>query len=94
MGADTVFHDGTLSNKPGTHALAETAAEAGVPAIVACEVIKLAPLDAPAPDALDLTPPELIDSIVTEEGTHPADEIGALIDRTPFLRDGYALLAR
>jgi len=94
VGADTVFHDGTVSNKPGTHVLAQAAAESGVPAIVACEVIKLAPLDAPAPDALDLTPPELIDLIITEEGTHPADEIGALIDRTPFLRDGYALLAR
>jgi translation initiation factor 2B subunit (eIF-2B alpha/beta/delta family) len=94
VGADTVFHDGTLSNKPGTHLLAEAAAEAGVPTIVACEVIKLAPLDAPAPDGLDLTPPELLDSIVTEEGTHPADEIGALIDRTPFLRDGYALLQK
>jgi hypothetical protein len=57
-------------------------------------VIKLAPLDAPAPNGLDLTPWELLDCIVTEEGCHPADEIGALIDRTPFLRDGYALLAR
>ncbi len=94
VGADTVFHDGTLSNKPGTHVLAEAAAEAGVPAIVACEVIKLAPLDAPAAGDLDLTTPELLDSIVTEEGCHPADEIGALIDRTPFLREGYALLAR
>ena len=70
------------------------AAASAVPAIVACEVIKLAPLDAPAPDGLDLTPPELLDNIVTEEGSHPADEIGALIDRTPFLRDGYALLQR
>jgi translation initiation factor 2B subunit (eIF-2B alpha/beta/delta family) len=94
VGADTVFHDGTLSNKPDTRALAEAAAVVGVPTIVACEVIKLAPLDAPAPDSLDLTPPELLDCIVTEEGCHPADEIGALIDRTPFLRDGYALLRK
>jgi translation initiation factor 2B subunit (eIF-2B alpha/beta/delta family) len=94
VGADTVFHDGTLSNKPGTRDLAEMAAASAVPAIVACEVIKLAPLDAPAPDGLDLTPPELLDNIVTEEGSHPANEIGALIDRTPFLRDGYALLQK
>ena len=47
VGADTVFHDGTLSNQSGTRGLAEAAATAGVPLIVACEVMKLAPLDAP-----------------------------------------------
>jgi hypothetical protein len=30
---------------------------------------------------------------VTEEGAYEPDEIGSLIDRTPFLRDGYELLA-
>lgn len=39
-----------------------------------------------------LTPPELIDSVVTEEGAYLAEEIRALVDRTPFLREGYALL--
>ncbi|MGZ4300818.1 MAG: hypothetical protein ACXVE0_04295 [Gaiellaceae bacterium] len=92
VGADTVFRDGTLSNKPGTRDLAEAAAAAGVPTIVACEVVKLAPVDAPGPDGLDLTPPEFVDCIVTEEGPHLAEEIRALIDRTPFLRDGYAVL--
>jgi len=29
---------------------------------------------------------------VTEEGPTPTDWVGALIDRTPFLREGYALL--
>jgi translation initiation factor 2B subunit (eIF-2B alpha/beta/delta family) len=43
LGADTVYHDGTLCNKTGTSALAEAAAAASVPVIVACEVIKLAP---------------------------------------------------
>jgi translation initiation factor 2B subunit (eIF-2B alpha/beta/delta family) len=92
VGADTVFRDGTLSNKTGTRDLAEAAGEAGVPTIVACEVMKLAPVDPPDPDGLDLTPPELVDCIVTEEGPHLAEDLRALIDRTPFLRDGYAVL--
>jgi translation initiation factor 2B subunit (eIF-2B alpha/beta/delta family) len=97
VGADTVFRDGTLCNKAGTCELAEAAADESVPTIVACEVIKLAPVDAAdAPklvvEEFDLTPPELIDQIVTEEGAHLAEEIRALVDRTPFLREGYALL--
>ena len=98
VGADTVFRCGTLCNKAGTRALAEAAETEGVPAIVACEVIKLAPIEAseaPGLNAseLDLTPPELIDGVVTEEGVYSAEEIRALVDRTPFLRDGYALLS-
>ena len=97
VGADTVFRDGTLCNKAGTCELAEAAADESVPTIVACEVIKLAPVDAAhAPklvaEEFDLTPPELIDQVVTEEGAHLAEEICALVDRTPFLREGYALL--
>ena len=97
VGADTVFRCGTLCNKAGTRELAEAAAAESVPTIVACEVIKLAPIEAseaPGLNAaeLDLTPPELIDCVVTEEGAHPAEEIRALVDRTPFLREGYALL--
>src|SRR4051794_21536389 len=99
LGADTVFHDGTLCNKAGTRALAEAAAEQGVPAIVACEVVKLAPIaaaDAPALTApeFELTPAALIDCFVTEEGIVSPDELGALVDRTPFLREGYALLRK
>jgi methylthioribose-1-phosphate isomerase len=71
-----------------------------VPTIVACEIIKLAPIDvALAPEQseaeralFEMTPPELLSEIVTEEGSVTPDEVGALIDRTPFLRDGYALL--
>jgi translation initiation factor eIF-2B subunit delta len=97
VGADTVFRCGTLCNKTGTRALAEAAADVSVPAIVACEVVKLAPIDAEdAPpliaEEFELTPPELIDSIVTEEGAHLPEEIRALVDRTPFLREGYSLL--
>jgi translation initiation factor 2B subunit (eIF-2B alpha/beta/delta family) len=98
VGADTVFRCGTVSNKAGTHALAEAAAIQGVPAVVACEVIKLAPMDADDADLehglFDLTPPELIDRVVTEEGAYLAEEICALVDRTPFLQDGYGLLRR
>ena len=99
LGADTVFHDGTLCNKTGTRDLAEAAAAQSVPVVVACEVVKLAPIDpADAPpltaEEFELTPAVLVDSVVTEEGTVSPDEIGALVDRTPFLREGYELLRR
>ena len=98
LGADTVFRCGNLCNKQGTRELAEAAADQGVPTLVACEVIKLAPIrvsDAPPlSDDRDLTSPELIDCVITEEGRFLPDEIAALVDRTPFLRDGYALLRR
>ena len=102
VGADTVFRDGTLCNKIGTRTLAEAAAELGVPTIVACEVIKLAPIESAKARELprevrelfDLTPPELVHAVVTEEGTVWSDEVHALVDRTPFLRQGYALLGR
>jgi hypothetical protein len=32
--------------------------------------------------------------VVTEEGSFVVEEIPALVDRTPFLREGYALLRR
>jgi translation initiation factor 2B subunit (eIF-2B alpha/beta/delta family) len=97
LGADTVFRCGTLINKTGTRSLAEAAADVGVHTVVACEVIKLAPIkveDAPelTAEEFEHTPAELIDSYVTEEGTVAPEEIRALVDRTPFLREGYALL--
>jgi translation initiation factor 2B subunit (eIF-2B alpha/beta/delta family) len=99
VGADTVFRDGAVINKVGTCRLAEAAQEEGVPTIVACEVIKLAPIDSvDAPElreereVFDVTPPELVDQVVTEEGTVRGDEVQPLVDRTPFLSEGYALL--
>ena len=100
VGADTVFRDGTLCNKIGTRALAEAAEAEGVHLVVACEVIKLAPVDADeapeldreAAELFDLTPPGLIDQIVTEEGAFAADGVRPLVDRTAFLAEGYALL--
>jgi len=100
IGADTVFRCGTLCNKIGTTALAEAAQKHGVPTIVACEIVKLAPIEAAsAPEQseaerelFEMTPPELLSEIVTEEGAVTPDAVAALVDRTPFLRDGYALL--
>jgi len=100
IGADTVFRDGTLCNKIGTTAIAEAARGHEVPTVVACEIVKLAPIDAaaaPEPSEaermlFELTPPDLLSEIVTEEGSVTPDGVGALVDRTPFLREGYALL--
>ena len=95
IGADTVYRDGSVCNKVGTRRVAQAAAQRGVRTVVACEVIKLAPVDAPAStadDLFDITPPELIDEVVTEEGAYRSDDVRALIDRTPFLSEGYALL--
>ena len=95
VGADTVFEDGSIENKIGTRPLAETAHEKGVPFVVACEVLKLAPVPPTLVDELDLrdlTPAELVDQIVTEEGCVVPEDVGPLLDRTPFLRDGYRLV--
>jgi translation initiation factor 2B subunit (eIF-2B alpha/beta/delta family) len=96
LGADTVFRDGSLINKIGTRRLTKAAKKAGVPVIVACEVLKVSPSDPrdPDEDRFDLTPPEQIDRFVTEEGAFAPAEIVALVDRTPFLREGYDLLAQ
>jgi translation initiation factor eIF-2B subunit delta len=100
LGADTVFRDGSIYNKIGTRRLAEAATGRGVLTVVAAEVIKLAPVDADeapeldpeAGELFDLTPPEFVDEIVTEEGTFRSDDLRPLVDRTPFLREGYRLL--
>ncbi len=94
LGADAVFVDGSLVNKIGTSGLAKAAHGAGVPVLVACETFKLTPHEATHPEGerWDLTPAECIDRYVTEEGAYPPSEIGALVDRTPFLRAGAELL--
>jgi translation initiation factor 2B subunit (eIF-2B alpha/beta/delta family) len=104
LGADSVFRDGSLVNKAGTSDLAHAANQAGVPVVVACETFKLAPFDPPGADGsdwadvapedepFDLTPPDRIDRYVTDEGVFRPDDIAALVDRTPFLREGYELL--
>ncbi len=100
IGADTVFLDGTVCNKIGTTGLAEAAKALQIPVVVACEIVKLAPIDAASAPELseaeralfELTPPGLITEIVTEEGSVASDCVGSLVDRTPYLREGYALL--
>jgi ribose 1,5-bisphosphate isomerase len=96
VGADTVYEDGAVKNKIGTRPLGERAQRIGVRMVVACELLKLAPTPPPAeedePELRDTTPPDLVDEIVTEEGSVEPDDVRAVIDQTPFLRDGYALL--
>ena len=88
--------DGAIRNKIGTRPLAEAAQRLGVRTLVACELLKLVPVPSPSaedePDLRDTTPPELIDEIVTEEGPTTPENVKSLIERTPFLRDGYRLL--
>jgi hypothetical protein len=53
--------------------------------------------DAPDPgpterELFELTAPELLTLVVTEEGEFPPADVAHLVDRTPFLREGYALL--
>jgi ribose 1,5-bisphosphate isomerase len=96
VGADTVYDDGSLKNKVGTAPLAEKAQRIGVRMVVACELLKLAPIPPPAvedePELRDTTAAELIDDIVTEEGPVVPGDVRSVIERTPFLRDGYRLL--
>ena len=99
VGADTIFRDGSICNKIGTAELAAAAGNLGVPVVVAAEVIKLAPIGAnealeqiQGEQFFDVTPAEDVDEIVTEEGAFASADIGMLLDRTPFLRDGYELL--
>ena len=96
VGADTIYRDGTLLNRRGTRAIAEAAATSRVAVVVATETIKLAPFPAPHDpvdaERTDLTPADLIEEYVTEEGAVTPDEISILADRTPFLREGYELV--
>lgn len=96
VGADAVYEDGSIKNKIGTRPLAEAAQRMSIRTVVACEVLKLGPVPPPPvedePDLRDTTSPDLIDEIVTEEGAVMPADVKSLIERTPFLRDGYRLL--
>ena len=96
VGADTIYEDGSIKNKIGTRALAEAAQRVGVRTVVASEVLKLAPVAPPTvedePELRDTIASELVDEIVSEEGPVAPEEVRSLIERTPFLRDGYRLL--
>ena len=94
LGADTVFQDGSLLNKVGTSSLTKAARKAKVPVLVASEILKIAPADPRRPneERVDLTPPSRITRYATEEGIFEPGDIAALVDRTPFLAEGYELL--
>jgi translation initiation factor eIF-2B subunit delta len=96
VGADTIYEDGSIKNKIGTRPLAEAAQRIGIRMIVACELLKLGPVPAPSvedePELRDTTPSDLVDEVVTEEGPVVPEDVRSLIERTPFLRDGYRLL--
>jgi translation initiation factor eIF-2B subunit delta len=96
VGADTVYEDGSIRNKIGTRRLAEAGREIGVRTVVACEILKLVPCPPPAdedePELRDTTPAEMLDEIVTEEGRTSPDHMPSVVDRTPFLREGYRLV--
>jgi translation initiation factor 2B subunit (eIF-2B alpha/beta/delta family) len=96
VGADTVYEDGSIRNKIGTRPLAETAHRLGIRTVVACEMLKIVPAPSPTvedePELRDTTPSEFVDEIVTEEGPVVPEDVSSLIERTPFLRDGYLLL--
>jgi translation initiation factor 2B subunit (eIF-2B alpha/beta/delta family) len=100
LGADTVFRDGGICNRVGSLRLAQAAHELNVPTVVAAETIKLAPVDAPDAPPLDmesarlfeLVDAHLVDAVVTEDGTVSGPDVRVLVDRTPFLAQGWALL--
>jgi translation initiation factor 2B subunit (eIF-2B alpha/beta/delta family) len=96
IGADTVYEDGSVRNKIGTRPLVEGARRVGVRAVVACELLKLVPVSPPneedESDLRDTTSSDLLDEIVTEVGSVGPDNVRSMIERTPFLRDGYRLL--
>jgi translation initiation factor 2B subunit (eIF-2B alpha/beta/delta family) len=72
--------------------------------VVAFETFKLAPYQsaeeaheawgggAKLEDLFDVTPATSITSYATDEGMYEPDEIAALVDQTPYLREGYELL--
>src|SRR5262249_31038488 len=96
VGADAVYEDGSIKNKIGTRVLAESAQRLSIRMIVAGEVLKLGRVPRPPvedePELRDTTSSELVDEIVTEEGPIVPVDVKSLIERTPFLRDGYRLL--
>jgi translation initiation factor 2B subunit (eIF-2B alpha/beta/delta family) len=100
LGADTVFRDGAICNRVGSRRLAEIAHGLNVPTVVAAETIKLAPVDAAQAPPLDedsarlfeLVDAHLVDEVVTEEGSASGPDVRVLVDRTPFLAEGWALV--
>ncbi len=90
VGADSVLRDGAVVNKLGTHGLARVAGDRKKPFYVACETLKFdARYDAGTwpgsriPNAIDptfdVTPAELVTTIVTERGTYAPEVIRTML---------------
>jgi translation initiation factor eIF-2B subunit delta len=89
VGADSVLRDGAVVNKVGTHALAAVAADRKKPFFVACETLKFdARYDGatwpgtriPAMSStFEVTPSELITTVVTERGTYTPETIRTML---------------
>ncbi|MCI4371030.1 MAG: translation initiation factor eIF-2B [Thermoplasmata archaeon] len=89
VGADSVLRDGSVVNKRGTRALAEAAKKGGKPMYVACETMKFdARFEAGSrpqgqkPDLFDVTPGQLITTIVTERGAYTPDIVKTMLSTT------------
>ena len=95
LGADTVFRDGSLVNKVGTSGPRQGGEEgrrAGARRLRGDQARPRGSAQTRARTASTSPSPKHIDLFVTEEGEFPPLDIAALIDRTPFLHDGYQLL--
>ncbi|HYY47427.1 MAG TPA: hypothetical protein VFA17_01925 [Thermoplasmata archaeon] len=86
VGADSILRDGSVVNKRGTQPLAKAAAGLRKPVFVACETMKFdARFDAATwprtrqADLFDVTPANLVTSIVTERGSYTPDTVVTLL---------------
>ena len=90
VGADSVLRDGAVVNKVGTRALAVVAADRKKPFFVACESLKFdARYDAAtwlgsrgtagSIPTFEVTPPDLVTTIVTERGTFAPEIIRTML---------------
>ena len=90
VGADSILRDGAVVNKIGTRALAAVAADRKKPFFVACESLKFdARYDvatwlgsrgtAGSIPTFEVTPPDLVTTIVTERGTFAPEIIRTML---------------
>ncbi|TLZ44100.1 MAG: hypothetical protein E6K19_05475 [Methanobacteriota archaeon] len=85
VGADSVLRDGSLVNRRGTRSIAEAATNQGKPVYVACESLKFdarfdaATFRAGPNDLFDVTPPNLVTTVVTERGTYTPEIIRTMM---------------
>src|SRR3989442_12955220 len=94
VGADSVLRDGSVVNKVGTHSLARAAVDRKKPFYVACETLKFdARYDAATwpgsqvgngiNPTFEITPAELVTTIVTERGTYGPEVVRTMLSPGP-----------